>query len=134
TIGGAKVVRARDGDRLTVVGAGITLHEALAAADELAASGMSIRVVDLYCVKPVDRPTLLDAARVTGGTLLTVEDHYAEGGLGAAVAEALSDTGIIVHRLAVREIPRSGTPRQLLERYGIGRAAIVRAVKTIAAG
>lgn len=131
TIGGAKVVRRADGDRLTVIGAGITLHEALAAADELAARGTAIRVVDLYCVKPVDRATLLDAARATGGRLLTVEDHYAEGGLGAAVAEALSDTDVIVHRLAVSEIPRSGAPQQLLERYGIGRAAIARKVGEI---
>jgi len=133
TIGGLKVVRARDDDRLTVVAAGITLHEALAAADELAAKGIFARIVDLYCLKPVDRTALVEAARATGGALLTVEDHYAEGGLGAAVAEALSDTGIVVHRLAVREIPHSGSPRQLLERYGIGRAAIVRSVDEILA-
>jgi len=130
-IGGSKVVRAHAGDRLTVVAAGIALHEALAAADELAGKGIALRVVDLYCLKPIDRSALLEAARATGGALLTVEDHYAEGGLGAAVTEALSDTGIVVHRLAVREIPRSGVPRQLLERYGIGRAAIVRAVDEI---
>lgn len=134
TIGGAKVVRAHPGDRLTIVGAGITLHEALAAADELGSRGIPVRVVDLYCVKPVDRTTLLDAARATGGALMTVEDHYAEGGLGAAVAEALSDTGIVVHRLAVRELPRSGPPRQLLERYGIGRGAIVRVAGEILSG
>jgi transketolase len=133
-IGGLKVVRSHDGDRLTVVGAGITLHEALAAADELAATGIAVRVVDLYGLKPLDRAALLEVARAAGGTLLTVEDHYAEGGLGAAVAEALSDTGVVVHRLAVREIPRSGTPRQLLERYGIGRAAIVRTVGEILSG
>jgi transketolase len=128
-IGGLKVVRASDHDRLTIAGAGITLHEALAAADELATAGIAVRVVDLYGVKPLDRAALLEQARATGGRLLTVEDHYAEGGLGAAVAEALSDTGVIVHRLAVRELPRSGRPQQLLERYGIGRAAIVRAVR-----
>jgi transketolase len=133
-IGGLKVVRSHDRDRLTIVGAGITLHEALAAADELAAKGTSVRVVDLYCVKPIDRTALIEVARATDGMLLTVEDHYAEGGLGAAVAEALSDTGIVIRRLAVREIPRSGTPRQLLERYGIGRAAIVRAVGEILSG
>jgi transketolase len=133
-IGGLKVVRARDGDRLTIVGAGITLHEALAAADELAAKGTLVRVVDLYCLKPLDRMALLEAARATGGMLLTVEDHYAEGGLGAAVAEALSDSAIVIRRLAVGEIPRSGTPRQLLERYGIGRAAIVRTVGEMLSG
>jgi transketolase len=129
SIGGLKVVRAADGDRLTIAGAGVTLHEARAAADELATRGIAVRVVDLYGVKPLDRAGLLEQARATGGRLLTVEDHYAEGGLGAAVAEALSDTEIVVHRLAVREIPRSGKPQELLERHGIGRAAIVRAVR-----
>ena len=133
-IGGLKVVRSHDGDRLTVVGAGITLHEALAAADELATAGIPVRVVDLYCLKPLDRASLLEVARSTGDRVLTVEDHYAEGGLGSAVAEALCDTGVVVHRLAVREIPRSGTPRQLLERYGIGRAAITRTVGEILSG
>jgi transketolase len=133
-IGGAKVVRAGEHDRLTVVAAGITLHEALAAADELAGAGIAVRVVDLYSVKPLDRALLLEAAGATGRVLLTVEDHYAEGGLGAAVAEALADTGVVIHRLAVRRIPRSGRPQQLLERYGIGRAAIVRTVRELLAG
>ena len=133
-IGGMKVVRAHEGDRLTIVGAGITVHEALAAAAELSVRGTPVRVVDLYCLKPVDRAALTDTARATGNTLLTVEDHYAEGGLGAAVAEAVSDTGVVVHRLAVREIPRSGAPRQLLERYGIGRAAIMRKVEELLSG
>jgi transketolase len=133
-IGGSKVVRARDGDRLTIAAAGITLHEALAAADELAGKGIPVRVVDLYCLKPLDAAGVIAAARATGGMLVTVEDHYAEGGLGAAVAEALSETGIVIRRLAVREIPHSGTPRQLLERYGIGRAAIVRTVEEVLGG
>jgi transketolase len=131
TIGGSKVVRSHDRDRLALVGAGITLHEALAAAEELSARGVPVRVVDLYGVKPIDRAALLEAALAAGGILVTVEDHYAEGGLGAAVAEALSDTDVVIHRLAVREIPHSGTPRQLLERCGIGRGAIVRAVDEI---
>ena len=134
TIGGLKVVRSHDGDRLTIVAAGITLHEALAAAEELSRKGTPVRVADLYCLKPIDRGALVELARATGDTLLTVEDHYAEGGLGAAVTEALSDSRVTVHRLAVREIPRSGTPRQLLERYGIGRGAIVRAVDGILGG
>jgi transketolase len=132
-IGGLKVVRASDRDRLTLVAAGITVHEALAAADELASRGTAVRVIDCYGLKPIDRAGLLEAARATGA-LMTVEDHYAEGGLGAAVAEALSDTGVIVHRLAVRELPRSGSPRQLLERYGIGRGAIVRVVGEVLSG
>jgi transketolase len=131
TIGGSHVVRQSEQDRLAIVAAGITLHESLAAQAELAEHGLRVRVIDLYCVKPVDRDGLLAAARAVGGRLLTVEDHYAEGGLGAAVAEALADTGVAVHRLAVREIPRSGAPRTLLERYGIGRAAIVARAREI---
>ncbi len=132
-IGGLKVVRQGPSDRLTVVAAGITLHEALAAHDELAGAGIAVRVVDLYSVKPVDRDALIAAARATANTLLTVEDHYVEGGLGAAVLEAVASAGIVVHQLAVREIPRSGAPRQLLERYGIGRAAIATAVRSLVA-
>jgi transketolase len=131
-IGGLKVLRRTDHDRLTVVAAGVTLHEALAAHDELATRGIAVRVIDLYSVKPVDRSGLLEAARETGA-LLTVEDHYAEGGLGSAVLEAVGDAGVVVHRLAVRELPRSGRPQQLLERYGIGRGAIVQAVERILA-
>jgi transketolase len=133
TIGGLAVVRESASDRLTVVGAGITLHEALAAHEELAAAGTTIRVIDLYSVKPIDAAGLLAAARATGNTLLTVEDHYAEGGLGAAVLEAVAGAGVVVHRLAVRELPRSGPPRKLLERYGIGRGAIVVKVREILA-
>ncbi len=133
-IGGLKVVRASGADRLTIVAAGITLHEALAAHDELRQAGVTVRLIDLYSVKPLDTAGLLSAARATGNTLLTVEDHYAEGGLGAAVLEAVGDAGVAVHRLAVREIPRSGAPRKLLERYGIGRGAIVTKVHEILAG
>jgi len=132
-IGGLKVVRGSDDDRLTIVAAGVTLHEALAAHDELAAAGVRVRVVDLYSVKPLDRDGLLGAARAGRGRVLAVEDHYPEGGLGSAVLEAVCDEGIAVRRLAVREIPRSGRPAQLLERHGIGRAAIVAAARALAA-
>ena len=132
-IGGLKVLRQSGDDRLTIVAAGVTLHEALAAHEELRGGGIAVRVIDLYSVKPIDRDGLLDAARATRDTLLTVEDHYAEGGLGAAVLEAVGDAGIVTHRLAVREIPRSGAPKKLLERYGIGRGAIVRRVKELIA-
>ena len=131
TVGGLKILRQHDDDRLAIVAAGITLHEALAAHDELAGAGIAVRVIDLYCVKPVDAAALLEAGRACPHGLLTVEDHYAEGGIGAAVLEAVGDAGITVHRLAVREIPRSGPPRKLLERYGIGRGAIVTKVREI---
>jgi transketolase len=133
-IGGLKVLRESANDRLTVVAAGITLHEALAAHEELGGAGIAVRVIDCYSVKPVDAAALVAAARATGDTMLTVEDHYAEGGLGGAVLEAVGDSGVRVHRLGVREIPRSGAPRELLERYGIGRAAIVTKVRDIVAG
>ena len=131
TVGGLKTLRASDQDRLTIVAAGITLHEALAAHADLAAAGIPVRVIDLYCVKPVDGAALLAAARASGNTMLTVEDHYSEGGLGDAVLEAVADAGVSTYRLAVREIPRSGPPRKLLERYGIGRGAIVSEVRRI---
>jgi transketolase len=129
TVGGLKVVRSSDADALTIVAAGITLQEALAAHAELAGNGVAVRVVDLYCVKPVDAEGLRAAAHATGDRLLVVEDHYAEGGLGDAVREAVSAVGVQVHHLAVRDVPHSGPPRALLERYGIGRGAIVTAVR-----
>jgi transketolase len=133
-VGGLSVLRQSEHDRLTIVAAGITLHEALAAHAELAANGIQVRVIDLYSVKPVDADGLLAAARATGGMILTVEDHYLEGGLGDAVQEAVGSAGVRVHRLAVREVPRSGPPLKLLERYGIGRGAIVAAVRGLATG
>jgi transketolase len=132
-IGALKTLRSSGQDRLAIVAAGITVHEALAAHAELAKDGIAIRVIDLFCVKPVDATALLEAARASDNRLLTVEDHYAEGGIGSAVLEAVGDAGVIVHRLAVREIPRSGSPKQLLERYGIGRGAIVTKVRELLA-
>jgi transketolase len=131
TIGGLKVLRQSDKDVATVIGAGITLFEALKAYDQLQAAGTAIRVIDLYSVQPVDQAALVAAGRATGGRLITVEDHYAAGGIGDAVAEAVADAGLTVHRLAVREIARSGKPEELVERYGISAKHIVDAVKSI---
>ena len=128
-IGGLKVVRESAADVATVIGAGVTLFEALQAYEELQRQGIAIRVVDLYSVQPVDAAALLDCARKTKGRLITVEDHYAGGGIGDAVAAAVASEGFAVHRLAVREIPRSGTPAELLDRYGISARHIVAAVK-----
>lgn len=128
-VGGSKVVRQSDKDVATVIGAGVTLFEALKAHELLAKEGIAIRVVDAYCVQPIDRDGIIAAAKASGGRILTVEDHYAQGGLGDAVSEAVWDQGFTVQRLAVREIPRSGEPDELLERYGISAAAIARAVK-----
>lgn len=126
-IGGSKVLRESATDVATIVAAGVTVFESLKAHDELAKSGIRVRVIDAYSVQPIDRATLLRAARKTGNRLVTVEDHYAAGGLGDAVAEAVEAEGIVVHRLAVREIPRSGKPEELLERFRIGARQIVEA-------
>ena len=114
-----------------MIGAGITVFEALKAYDQLKAAGTAIRVIDLYSVQPVDAAALVAAGRATGGRLITVEDHYAAGGIGDAVAEAVADAGLTVHRLAVREIPRSGKPEELVERFGISATHIVEAVKAL---
>lgn len=128
-IGGSKVVRQSADDTLTIVAAGVTLFEALKAHDQLKAAGIATRVVDLYSIVPVDRETLLTCARETGGRFLTVEDHYAHGGLGDTVLSALATEGVRVHKLAVREIPRSGKPEELVDHFGIGVRSIVEAAK-----
>jgi transketolase len=130
-IGGSRVLR--EGDDVTIVGAGITLHEALKAADELSSEGIEPRVIDLYSVKPVDGETLRAAAEATGGRVLTVEDHWPEGGIGDAVLEALSDgeTPARVVRLAVRDMPGSGKPAELLASAGIDADAIVEAARVL---
>jgi len=131
TIGGLKVLRESPDDVATVIAAGVTVDQALDAHKKLKASGTSIRVIDLYSLAPVDRDGLLAAARATKGRLITVEDHYAAGGVGDAVAEAVADGGFTVHRLAVREIPRSGKPEELLDRFGISSSHIVNAVTSL---
>ncbi|HSQ91720.1 MAG TPA: transketolase, partial [Nitrospiraceae bacterium] len=130
-IGGSKVIRQSASDVLTIVAAGVTLFEALKAYDTLQAAGLPVRVVDLYSIVPIDRTTLLDSARATQGRILTVEDHYAHGGLGDAVLSAVSPEGIRVHKLAVRSIPHSGKPDELVDHFGIGARSIVEAVKRI---
>jgi transketolase len=132
-IGGLKVLRSSAQDVVTIVGAGITVFEALKAHDHLKAEGTPVRVIDLYSVAPVDRDGLTAAGRATAGRMITVEDHYASGGIGDAVAEAVAGAGITVHRLAVREIPRSGKPDELLERFGISSTHIVKAVRALSA-
>src|SRR6185436_10323434 len=127
-IGGLKVLRESANDVATVIGAGVTVFEALTAYDQLKAAGKSIRVIDLYSLQPIDAAALVAAGRATGGRLITVEDHYAAGGIGDAVAEAVADAGFEVHRLAVREIPRSGKPEELLDRFGISAKHIREAV------
>jgi transketolase len=128
-IGGAKILRQAAGDKVTIVAAGVTLGEALKAVDSLKGEGITATVIDAYSVKPLARDIIKGAAQKTNNTVVTVEDHYTQGGLGDAVAGELSSEGIRVHKLAVNELPRSGKPEELLAKYGIDASAIARAVK-----
>ncbi len=128
-IGGSKVLRRSGNDEAVIVGAGVTVFEALKAHDQLEGEGIGITVIDAYSVQPIDAKTLIETARAAGGTIITVEDHYAAGGLGDAVSEAVASAGLAVHRLAVREIPRSGEPDELIDHYGISARHIVSAVR-----
>ncbi|MGP3911110.1 transketolase [Nonomuraea sp. 10N515B] len=129
-IGGSRVLRHSPGDRATIVAAGVTVHEALAAADELAGAGVPVGVIDLYSVKPVDAAALTEAATTTGN-LITVEDHRLEGGLGDAVMDAVSELGPRVIKLGVTELPGSATPEEQLADARIDRHAIAAAVKRL---
>lgn len=136
-IGGSKVLRQSANDQVTVVAAGITVHEALRAHDALGADGIAIRVIDAYSVKPLDDATIRSAVRATSGNVVVVEDHWPEGGLGDAVfacmTQSESGAGRTAH-LAVRTMPGSGTPQELLRAHGIDAAAIGDAVKLLIAG
>ncbi len=130
-IGGSKVLRKSDRDRITVIAAGITLFESLNAYEELKKEGILIRVIDLYSVKPIDIATLQEAARITKA-MITVEDHFPEGGLGEAVKSVLAVVAAIpIHSLAVRKKPKSGKPEELLDYEEISKKAIVEKVKEL---
>ncbi|XP_019506124.1 PREDICTED: transketolase-like protein 2 isoform X2 [Hipposideros armiger] len=129
-IGQAKVIRHSVNDKVTVIGAGVTLHEALAAADLLSQQGISIRVIDPFTIKPLDAATIISNAKATSGRVITVEDHYQEGGIGEAVCAAVSrEPDILVHQLAVSGVPRSGKPSELLDMFGISARHITESVK-----
>lgn len=129
-IGKAKVIRSAAKDQVLLIGAGVTLHEALKAADKLAEAGISVRVLDPFTVKPIDSTTIITNAKECGGRIITVEDHYPEGGLGEAVASAIAlERNIIIKKLAVTKVPHSGPPDVLLDNYGISAAKITEAVK-----
>jgi transketolase len=136
-IGGSKLVRSSDSDQVTLVGAGVTLHEALRAAEILHGEGIAARVIDLYSVKPVDTATLVAAATATGGRIVTAEDHHPEGGLGAAVADALLAAGqqnLHLTRLAVSGMPGSGTGDELLAWAGVDADHIAAAARALLGG
>ncbi|MGH3966891.1 MAG: transketolase family protein, partial [Mycobacterium sp.] len=132
-IGGSKVLRSTGNDQITLVGAGVTVHHCLQAADQLAADGINAGVLDLYSVKPIDTAALTDAATRSGHRLIVVEDHYRQGGLGSAVLEALADTAEPhrVVQLAVADVPGSGSPMEVMDAAGITAPHIVAAVRRL---
>lgn len=127
-LGGCKVVRQSESDKACIVAAGITVHEALKAYELLQEQGISVAVIDLYSIKPLDSATLYKIGKASGSKIITVEDHYLEGGVGQAVTCALCNSGIMIKNLAVTQLPRSGKPEELLSWAGIDAAALVKAV------
>jgi len=131
-IGKAKICRKSDNDKVLVIAAGVTLYEAFTAADELAKQGTNVRVMDPFTIKPIDVQAIQENAAQCGGRIVTVEDHYPEGGIGDAVLAAVATCrNVVVKKLAVNGVPRSGPPTQLLEKFGISASHIVRACNDI---
>ncbi|HEV3311120.1 MAG TPA: transketolase C-terminal domain-containing protein, partial [Chloroflexota bacterium] len=137
TIGGSKVLRSSEHDDVTLVGAGVTLHECMKAAELLGGEGIQARVVDCYSVKPVDAATISEAAAATSGQIVVAEDHHPEGGLGSAVTESLLSNGrmsLHIAHLAVRGMPGSGTGAELIAWAGIGADHIAAAARGLVRG
>jgi transketolase len=133
-IGGSKIVRSSEEDVVSIVATGITVHEAIKAADELQDSGVAVRIIDAYSIKPIDGESLRAAARATGGNVVAVEDHWPEGGLGEAVLSALSGEAYPLHfeHLAVRDMPGSGKSEELMDAAGISANHIADTVRKLA--
>ena len=130
-IGGSKVLRSSKQDQVCIIAAGITVYEALKAHDLLQKQGISVSIIDLYSIKPLDRATVVATARASNNTIITVEDHYLEGGLGEAVMAACSTEKFAIHQLGVREVMRSGSPEELMALAGIDAAAIVQKIRGV---
>ncbi|MBM3886809.1 transketolase, partial [Candidatus Dependentiae bacterium] len=131
SIGGSKVLKQSNNDQLCIIAAGIALHEALKAYTTLAQEGINATIIDLYSIKPIDATTIMRVAQQAGNIILTVEDHYIEGGLGEAVRSALPTNQFIIEHLAVRDISRSGKPQELLDLAGISAAHITKAARNL---
>ena len=134
TVGGSKVLHSHHADAVTLIGAGVTVHECLAAADRLGTDGIHARVIDAYSVKPIDVTTVIGAATATGGRIVVAEDHHPEGGLGSAVADALlgiDAQGLHITHLSVRALPGSGTTAELLAAAGIDASYIESAARAL---
>jgi transketolase len=131
-VGKAKIVKKSDEDCVLVVAAGITMSQAVPAVEQLAAKGINARLMDPFTIKPIDAEGIIANAKECGGRILVVEDHYPEGGIGDAVAEVVCDKrDFIVKKMCPREVPRSGPPLVLLEKYGIGTECIVKGVEEL---
>ena len=131
-IGQAKVIYQSENDQILIISGGVTVHEALKAAKELKNDNISVRVIDLFTVKPIDKDAILLNAKQCDSKIITVEDHYAEGGLGEAVLSVVAEErGIFVKKLAVTDIPRSGTPAELLDYYNLSAKSIIKVVKKL---
>lgn len=126
------MLKKSNNDKVLVIGGGVTLHEALTAANTLAKSGVGVRVMDLFTIKPIDKEAIIKNATETGGRIITVEDHYPEGGIGEAVLSAVAEQrDILVKVMAVPKVPRSGPPTALLDYYGISSKHIANTVQEI---
>ncbi|MDQ3098152.1 MAG: transketolase [bacterium] len=130
-IGKSKTIRSSDTDQCLIIAAGVTLHEALAAYEDLKSEGINVRILDCYSVKPIDTEGIISAARDSNNTVITVEDHYFEGGIGDAVLNVFSNGSAHITKMAITERPHSGKPAELLERYGISAKHIVEKVKEV---
>ena len=130
-IGDFKILKQSEKDKAVLVGAGITTRESLKAHEELRKKGISVSVVDLYCVKPFNAKKFIGFAKKHGKKIIVSEDHYPEGGMGEMLAESVENTGLKIKHLAIHGIPHSGTQEQLLKKYKIDSEAIVKAVKSL---
>merc|ERR1719225_724424 len=129
-VGKAKIIKKSDNDSVLVIAAGITLSQAVPAVEQLAAKGINARLMDPFTIKPIDAEGIVANAKECGGRILVVEDHYPEGGIGDAVSDVVCDKrDFIVKKMCPREVPRSGPPLVLLEKYGIGTSCIVKGVE-----
>ncbi len=130
-VGGCKVIRRSEKDVACIVAAGVTLHEALKAYEILAQRNVFVAVIDAYSIKPLDAATVISVAKSSHNRIITVEDHYPEGGIGEAVMSVVRNENIMVQSLAVRRLPRSGKPEELLAFEAIDADAIVSAVQNL---
>jgi len=130
-IGGCKVLKQSNDDKVCIIAAGVTLHESLKAYEELKKENINVSIIDLYCVKPLDIETILKIAQKSSNKIVTVEDHYEAGGIGEAIKSALINQNIKIKSLFVSKISRSGTPQELLTNAEIDKTHIIKTIKNM---